>query len=104
LFDFVDAGGEESLGFVAVLCLGFGLLHSDFDAGGFVSELDCGGDFVDILAAGALGGGDVFVDIVGPVDVDFDGFGFWEYGDGAGACVDSALGFGCGDSFDGVDS
>ena len=79
-------------------------MHPDFHACGFVEELDCGGDFVDILASRSLGGGDVLVDIVCPVDVDFDGFGFGEHGDGAGGGVDPALGFGGGDSLDGVDT
>ena len=104
LFDFVDAGDQESPCFVAVLGLGFGFLHPDFHACGFVQELHGGGDFVDILAAWSLGGGDVFVDIVCPVDVDFDGFGFGEDGDGAGGGVDPALGFGGGDSLDGMDT
>ena len=104
MFDFVDAGDQESSCFVAVLGLAFGFLHPDFHACRFVEELDGGGDFVDILASGSLGGGDVLVDIVCPVDVDLDFFGFGEHGDGAGGGVDAALGFGGGDAFDGVDS
>ena len=104
LFDLMDACDEEAACFVAVLCLGFGFLHADFDACGFVEELDSGRDFVDILSARSLCGGNVLIDIVGPIDVDLDLFGFWEHGDGAGGSVDPALRFGRGDAFDGVDA
>ncbi len=98
-FDLVDPGSEQSFGLFTVLGLGFGFLHPDFDAGGFVDHVDCGGDFVDILPAGALGGGDVFLDIARPIDIDLDGFWFGQDRDGAGARVHPPLSFSRGDAF-----
>ena len=46
----------------------------DDDAGGFVSDADGGGDFVDVLSSGATGAAvEIHVDFVG-VDFDFGGF------------------------------
>jgi len=54
--------GEEFPGGEAVGGLGAVFLHLDEDAGGGVAELDAGGDFIDVLAAGAAGVGEGFFD------------------------------------------
>ncbi len=100
---FVESGAEELPGELAVLVLAFGVLHADFDAGGDVEEFDGCGDFVDVLSAWALGGGDVYLDIF-ILDFDVDLLGFGEDGDGGGGGVDASLGFGLGYAFDAMGS
>ena len=52
--------GEALAGEFAVAGLGTGVLDGDDDAGGDVAESDFGGDFVDVLAAGAGGAVELF--------------------------------------------
>lgn len=103
-FELVEASEEEPTGPFAVLLLALALLHTDDDAGGFVLDLDGGGDLVDVLAAGALAGGGEFLDVILPVDLDGDFGGLGEDGDGGGGGMDAPLGFRGGDAFDAVDA
>ena len=60
--------GQALAGESAVLGLRARVLDGDGDAGGDVAEGDFGGDFVDVLAAGAGGAVEVFFEV---------GFGEW---------------------------
>ncbi|OIQ68742.1 hypothetical protein GALL_496600 [mine drainage metagenome] len=91
---FLDAGGQhlERLGFVAVLAapvLAFG-----HDAGGQVGDAHRRVGFVDVLATRTAGAVGIDAQIC---RIDLDGLrlvGLGQHGNGAGAGVDAALGFG----------
>ena len=52
--------GDALAGEIPIAGLGTGILNGDGDAGGDVAEGDFGGDFVDVLTAGAGGTIEVF--------------------------------------------
>src|SRR6185503_13055052 len=93
LLGFVKGGAEESPGALLVLGLALVLGHLEGEARRLVANEPAGLDLVDVLPAGAAAAAAEFFHVLG-VDVDLHVGQFGKHGDGRGARVDAALGFG----------
>jgi hypothetical protein len=70
-----DAGEEAFPGEGAVAGLGAAILAADGEASGVVEDFDGGGDFVDVLAAGAGGAAEALGEVFRAEAEGFEAFG-----------------------------